>query len=120
MIMLTTLLEEIAEASFEPVKQQMAAGTASTSFVLGLLSEEGMESEGEYYIKWAALVTYTGGTDTIISAIHGFLLAMTLYPDVLVKAQAEIDSVIGDQRLPLLSDMTHLPYIDAVIREVLR
>lgn len=44
---------------------------------------------------------------------------MVLYPDVQIKAQAEIDSVcLG--RLPDFSDFSSLPYVDAVVREALR
>ena len=49
-----------------------------------------------------------------------FLLAMVLYPDVQKCAQAEIDSVIGRDRLPTFEDRESLPYIDAVLRETLR
>ena len=45
---------------------------------------------------------------------------MALYPDVQAKAQAELDTVIGSERLPKLSDRDALPYVMAVIREVLR
>ena len=36
------------------------------------------------------------------------------------KAQAEIDSVVKTTRLPTLADRKHLPYIDAIVKEVLR
>jgi hypothetical protein len=49
-----------------------------------------------------------------------FILAMTLYPEVQRKAQAEIDRVIGNSRLPDYSDQDELPYVDAVLKEVLR
>jgi cytochrome P450 len=45
---------------------------------------------------------------------------MTLYPEVQRKAQAEIDSVVGNLRLPDYSDQDVLPYIQAVLKEVLR
>jgi cytochrome P450 len=45
---------------------------------------------------------------------------MTLYPEVQRKAQAEIDRVIGNSRLPDYSDQDELPYVDAVLKEVLR
>jgi cytochrome P450 len=45
---------------------------------------------------------------------------MTLYPDVQRKAQAEIDSVVGNSRLPDFSDQDALPYVQAVLKEVLR
>lgn len=40
--------------------------------------------------------------------------------EVQKKAQAEIDSVIGNERLPGLSDRPHLPYVMALVTEVLR
>ncbi len=45
---------------------------------------------------------------------------MVLYPDVQSKARREIDTVIGQGRLPDFSDRGSLPYVDAVVREVLR
>lgn len=45
---------------------------------------------------------------------------MVLYPDVLKKAQKEIDEVIGDDILPSFLDRERLPYIDAVVKETLR
>lgn len=35
-------------------------------------------------------------------------------------AQREIDSVIGNNRLPTFDDRTSLPYIEAIYRELLR
>ena len=45
---------------------------------------------------------------------------MTLYPEVQRKAQAEIDKIIGKSRLPDFSDESALPYVQAVLKEVLR
>jgi len=45
---------------------------------------------------------------------------MTNYPDVRAKAQAEIDAVVGPDRLPKCSDSANLPYVNAIISELLR
>lgn len=45
---------------------------------------------------------------------------MLLYPDIQKEAQAELDRVIGKDRLPNFSDREHLPYIDALVKETLR
>jgi cytochrome P450 len=42
------------------------------------------------------------------------------HPDVLKKAQAEIDAVVGLDRLPEFSDLDSLPYITAIVKETLR
>lgn len=52
--------------------------------------------------------------------MHCFFLAMTLFPHVQAKAQEELDRVIGSDRLPSFEDRPHLPYVDAIVKEVLR
>lgn len=49
-----------------------------------------------------------------------FMLAMVLYPDVMRKAQAHIDAIVGRDRLPSFSDRESLPYIDAIVKETHR
>lgn len=43
-----------------------------------------------------------------------------MYPDVQRKAQQELDDVLMGTRLPEFDDKRSLPYIDAVVKEVLR
>ena len=50
----------------------------------------------------------------------GLFLCMTLFPEAQKKAQAEIDAVVGLDRLPTLADRPNLPYIDAVVSEMMR
>ena len=45
---------------------------------------------------------------------------MVLYPEFQRKAQEEIDRVIGNDRFPTFVDQANLPYLDAVVKEVLR
>jgi cytochrome P450 len=45
---------------------------------------------------------------------------MALYPDVQRRGQEEVDRVIGSKRLPKVSDRTSLPYVEHIMREVLR
>ena len=48
------------------------------------------------------------------------MLAMALHPEVQAKARAELDRVIGTNRLPDFDDEEDLPYITAIVREILR
>ena len=54
------------------------------------------------------------------AAVISFILAMIHYPEVMRKAQAELDAVVGRERTPRFEDKENLPYIRAVIRETLR
>ena len=47
-------------------------------------------------------------------------VALTLYPEVQKRAQAQIDSVISRDRLPTFEDRSRLPYIEAICKELLR
>lgn len=45
---------------------------------------------------------------------------MCLFPEAQARAQKEIDNVIGSDRLPTAEDEQRLPYVSALIREILR
>lgn len=51
------------------------------------------------------------GSETVVSIILSFFLAMTCYPEAQKMAQQEIDLVIGNDRLPTLADRPRLPLI---------
>ncbi|KAH9482219.1 Cytochrome P450 monooxygenase 208 [Psilocybe cubensis] len=70
-------------------------------------------------IKWCSAALYIGGGDTTVSALTTFFLIMSLYPDVQKRAQKDVDEVAPD-RLPTLDDFESLPYIRAMIKEILR
>lgn len=65
-------------------------------------------------------VLMEGGSDTTSSIILAFIHAMTKWTDVLKKAQAEIDAVVGEDRTPVWSDYDKLPYIAATVKEAMR
>ena len=54
------------------------------------------------------------------SSLSTFFLAMCTHPRVQLAGQVELDSVIGSERLPTISDRAQLPYINAIVKEVLR
>ena len=94
----------------------------------------------EELISHLAGAIFTGGADTvrqlswfcayrshsilfllqIASTLAIFILAMILHPQAQFKAQQELDSVIGPDRLPSFEDRNNLPYVRAICKEVLR
>ncbi|KAG1889792.1 cytochrome P450 [Suillus fuscotomentosus] len=113
-------VEEMAAIPYKFVKDQMVAGIAPKSFSSDLLKNRTLTAEEDHIVKWSAVSLFSAGADTTVSAIYSFFLAMTLFPDVQKKAQAEIDAVVGPDRLPSFADRTSLPYIEALVKEVLR
>lgn len=58
---------------------------------------------------------------TQTSAAFDFLFfVLVAFPDILKKAQEEIDRVVGSERLPDFTDEHKLPYISAIVKEILR
>lgn len=53
-------------------------------------------------------------------ATENFLLAMLHYPEVMRKAQSELDAVVGRDRAPTFEDVPKLPYLGAMVKETLR
>ncbi|KAF8991881.1 cytochrome P450 [Cyathus striatus] len=63
--------------------------------------------------------TYLAAVDTTYGSIGVFILAMMKYPEIQKTAQRELDEVVQG-RLPEYSDVSSLPYIAALLGEVLR
>lgn len=55
-----------------------------------------------------------------VSSLGTFVLAMMLSPEIQRKAQKQLDDVIGQDRLPNFDDEPTLPFITAVVKEVIR
>ncbi|KAJ6576409.1 cytochrome P450 [Mycena vulgaris] len=60
------------------------------------------------------------GIRRMLSSMRSFFLEMTRHPEVQRKAQQELDRVLKGRRLPVFSDLNSLPYISALVKEVLR
>lgn len=113
-------LDEMVDGPYKFVKDQMAAGIAPVSFTSNLLEGRTLSAEEDRNVKWSAFSLNSGGADTTVSATYSLFLAMTLFPEVQKKAQAEIDAIVGTDRLPSFADRDSLPYIEALVKEVLR
>ena len=88
---------------------------------------------------WCLLALFSAGADTVsisrqshipltdthnsietVSSMSSLFLALVLSPQVQKRAQAELDVVVGRDRLPTFDDRPRLPYIEAICRELLR
>ncbi|KAF8799105.1 cytochrome P450 [Phlegmacium glaucopus] len=116
------LQEGFRERPFLASIEAMASGSVRpslTSMALGDVDESLDIDHQREVIKDTAGVVFAAGADTTVSTTHTFFLAMVCFPDIQMKAQAELDRVVGG-RLPDFDDMEDLPYISALVKEVLR
>ncbi|KAF9652600.1 cytochrome P450 [Thelephora ganbajun] len=112
---------QLARRCFLLLTPVIGKGQGLRSFVSASLETRG-DPEREELIKAAAASLYSGGIDTTPSSLSAFVLAMALHPHVQARAQAELNKVLGlsFERLPCFADRPKMPYINAVVREILR
>lgn len=56
----------------------------------------------------------------IAISLNAFVLAMVTNPAVQARAHAELDAALGRDRLPDFGDADALPYVSAIVKEVMR
>nr|WQI83140.1 CYP81B303 [Corydalis yanhusuo] len=87
-----------------------------------LLSSQ--KNEPEYYSDQMIIgvigVLLSAGTDTSAGTMEWAMSLLVNNPEVIKKAQAEIDIIVGQDRLLNESDLAKLPYLHAIIIETLR
>ncbi|KIJ25480.1 hypothetical protein M422DRAFT_38684 [Sphaerobolus stellatus SS14] len=121
--------QELLDAPFEATKKEIAAGSTTQSFVRNALTETMDDSDANAQlledIKHVAGSMYAAGTDTTMAPIHQLFAVLVVFPNVQHRAQEELDHIIGGAdspsfRLPTFNDRPNLPYIEALLKEILR
>ncbi|KDQ57645.1 hypothetical protein JAAARDRAFT_35334 [Jaapia argillacea MUCL 33604] len=90
------------------------------SFVASAMAQKHRHGLSDLDAAWLAASLYGAGAETSYSALQWFILAMVRFPEMQKQAQLEIDQVVGRSRLPEFLDEEQLPYVCALVREVLR
>jgi cytochrome P450 len=113
------LLFDIADKFF---RNNMQYGQSSTSYnwarkICELKGGQGLPLKERSYILGILL---EAGFETTTSILEYFTMVNVLYPESARKAQEELDSVVGQNRLPSFDDISNLPYVNAFIKEIIR
>ncbi|KAJ7595780.1 cytochrome P450 [Mycena floridula] len=115
------LVRKLHDVPYDMVKESTAHESPEKS-VLALELEEMTLEDPDHLedIKSISGAALSAGSDTTWSTINVFLLAMLRYPEVVRKGQAELDNIVGQDRLPDFTDRELLPYIECILQECLR
>ncbi|PAV15713.1 cytochrome P450 [Pyrrhoderma noxium] len=120
----STLARKFIDIPFGEVENRRNSGTAIPSLVTRMLDDyEAKQIKDEIHemnMKNAAAVLYIAGVESSEDVLMSFLLMMTRHPEFVERAQNEIDSVLGSERLPNLDDRPNLPFVECVLKEVYR
>ncbi|KAI0767318.1 cytochrome P450 [Fomes fomentarius] len=116
------LIKALRDMPFKHMKRNMIDGDECISS--RILTDSNVklctEEEREDMAKNVALTSFQGGSDTTYSITQAAILALSLYPDALKKAQSELNAVVGPNRMTDFSDFDSLVYLQALIKEAMR
>ena len=103
-------------------KKNMRYGQSSLSYNWAKQFSEFKDAQGLPLteLSYVIGVLLKGGLETTTGVLEFFTMACVLYPKSAGKAQEELDSVVGKDRLPSFDDISNLPYVNAFIKEVIR
>ncbi|OBZ79897.1 O-methylsterigmatocystin oxidoreductase [Grifola frondosa] len=114
-------VSQLAETTMRLARDSLKSASSTSSYMGNAFgrTEDYAELDNDEF-KLVALTMTAGGMLIVQSAMLTFLFAMSRFPEVQRRAQAELSSVIGRGRLPAMADRHDLPYINALVLEVLR
>lgn len=91
----------------------------SSSFVRDIILDEYSSSEDQ--AMYLTMLAIAAGADNPRMTMNAFLMACLAYPGSMRRAREELDlNCYQTSRLPVLEDLKNLPYVCAVVKEVLR
>ncbi|KAI4111224.1 MAG: hypothetical protein LQ339_000685 [Xanthoria mediterranea] len=107
-------------AFFNALKAAIARGTAPDCFGKHLHEVQGQDGLDDSAAVDILAMIIAGGGHTTSSILQAFFKIMVLHPEVVEKAQHELDQVVGPNRLPTWEDKSRLPYMTSLIKELHR
>ncbi|XP_039061722.1 cytochrome P450 93A3-like [Hibiscus syriacus] len=120
------LMENVISEHKKARNQSGSTGDSDTvKDVLDLLIDISEDENAEMRltrenIKAFVMNIFGAGTDSSAVTVGWGLSELINHPNVMVKAQEEIDSSIGRNRMLEESDIANLPYLQAIVKETLR
>ncbi|MQM17725.1 hypothetical protein Taro_050701 [Colocasia esculenta] len=113
------MFQGMIDARRHPEAKQGKAKMGIIDILLRLQDVEG-EPYTDEFIKGVIQVLVTGGTDSTSGAMEWAMALLLNHPEAMEKVRAEVDAVVGRDRLVESSDLPNLPYLHGVIKETLR
>ncbi|KAK6160640.1 hypothetical protein DH2020_004021 [Rehmannia glutinosa] len=106
----------------EHKKMKGCQGQRNETLIDVLLSLQ--QTDPEFYtdeiIRGMMQVILSAGTDTSAATMEWAMSLVLNNPETLIKAQTEIDNIVGHSRLVGDSDLPQLPYLHGIINETFR
>ncbi|KAF7728938.1 hypothetical protein EC973_005333 [Apophysomyces ossiformis] len=102
------------------LRDAIANGKPIECLMNDIIKDEEKENLTPIELENIAATIMIAATDTTAITLQNLFIILLNHPDVQSKAQAELDAIIGSERLPVEEDLICLPYIKAIITETIR
>ncbi|KZV60962.1 cytochrome P450 [Peniophora sp. CONT] len=112
--------EDVFGGMYEHVLENIAKGNERPSLCATLGHDANRLGLSPLENSWIAATLYQGGFETTYSTMSWWSYAMLAHPEYQVRAQEELDLVVGRARVPTFADLANLPFISAMVKEILR
>ncbi|CAA7026866.1 unnamed protein product [Microthlaspi erraticum] len=114
------IIERIME-EHESKRKNVAGARNMLDILLDIYQDKNAEMKlTRENIKAFIMNIYGGGTDTSATTVEWALAELINHPEIMKKAEQEIEQVVGNKRLVEETDLCNLSYIQAVVKETLR
>ncbi|KAH8959949.1 hypothetical protein BDL97_06G104200 [Sphagnum fallax] len=88
--------------------------------LLSMPQEDGTGHLSDDTIQAIITDMLTAGLDTTFTTLEWVMAELLRHPDIMKRAQKELDTIVGTNRLVSESDLQHLPYLQAILKESFR
>ncbi|KAH8993954.1 cytochrome P450 [Lactarius akahatsu] len=95
-------------------------GSERPSISASVFEDSGDNQLSRQEMAWLAGALFVAVAETTSTTMSWWTLAMIAHPEVQKRAHIELDTVVGRSRTPTFSDAPNLPYIQAIVKEILR
>nr|XP_043635874.1 cytochrome P450 81Q32-like [Erigeron canadensis] len=117
--LLSRLIEELRPSIAEFSNQTCETEEKVLNFLLARQKDDPKNYRDDI-IKGLMLGLMTAGTTTSAGTMEWAISLLIKHPEVLQKAQTEIDNYVGNNRFLKLEDLEHLPYLRCIVKETMR
>ncbi|KAJ9169337.1 hypothetical protein P3X46_017541 [Hevea brasiliensis] len=97
--------------------EDLNSGSDFLSALLSLPEQEQLSESDMVPVLWEMIFR---GTDTVAILLEWIMARIVMHQEIQAKAQQELDTCIGFNRQVQDSDIPNLPYLQAIVKEVLR
>ncbi|EXC35683.1 Cytochrome P450 78A4 [Morus notabilis] len=112
-----TVVGQIVEGRKTRESHENNSNNDFLSALLSLPKEDQLSDSDMVAILWELIFR---GTDTVAILLEWIMARMVLHQDIQAKVQQEIDTFVGNNRHVRDSNIPNLPYLQAIVKEVLR